>query len=88
MSNRNHSEVKLLLALKEMDIPFQKSVALLCSIKNISFQSICDSAGYNRNSLYKALQQQRRPKYELYKSVLDHLGIDPWAVYEEQQDAE
>jgi DNA-binding phage protein len=82
LGNYEGSEVKLLSALKDLNVPFQKSVALLCSVKNISFQRICDSAGYNRNSLYKALKEQRRPKFELYRSVVSHLGVDPWAVYE------
>jgi len=85
MTYLDSSEYKILVGLKELGIPFQKSVSLLCSVKNVSMKSITDYAGYNRNSLYQALRDQRRPKYELYQSVIDHLGVDPWAVYEEDE---
>jgi DNA-binding phage protein len=77
MNNTEASEYKLLESLRELNVPFQKSVSLLCSVKNIPLRNITDAAGYNRNSLYKALKDQRRPKYELYQSVIDHLGVDP-----------
>jgi lambda repressor-like predicted transcriptional regulator len=79
------AEKQLLSSLKQLSIPLHQSVPILCKVKECTLKSITESAGYSRNSLYQALVRGTRPKYPLYQSVIDHLGVDPWAVYEEDE---
>jgi DNA-binding phage protein len=81
-----NKEAQLLSCMKEFDVPLKESVALLCRLKGITFKSITKKAGYTRNGLYQALNDSRKPKRPLYQSVIDHLGVDPWAVYEDTGD--
>lgn len=77
---------QLLKELKDFGVPIKESVMLLCRLKKVSMQQIISSAGYSRNGLLEALTAARRPKKALCQSVINHLGVDPWAVYEEDHD--
>ena len=74
-----------LVSLKKLGVPLKESLPLYCRLHSISIKSIYESIGYSRAGLYLSLKENRRPRYKLYQSVIDHLGVDPWAVYEDDE---
>jgi len=86
----NHAETPdyisprdFLVALKSLGVPLKESLPLYCRLHKISIKSIYEPIGYSRAGLYLSLKENRRPRYELYQSVIKHLGVDPWAVYDD-----
>lgn len=84
-SKDESKEWRLLLSLKDLGLSLNDCVTMLCRVKKVKFKVITDYAGYSRNALYHSLREHRIPKKPLYESVVKHLNVDPWAVFEIKQ---